>query len=186
MITASGADQRALPGEAHRGPVAPAAGRQKNAEFSQLSAGVGVSFSSPRTSKPTQQSTESTATTMKSFTSYVLTLTIILAAPGMALAGEKEGGKKPGWTVTAVDTAANTITVHSGKKNEPGEDKVYKVADATITVAGASAKLADITVGMRAKITVGTSPDTASAIEASTKKKKGESKKKGDGAGSQE
>ena len=117
---------------------------------------------------------------MKSFTSYALTLTIILTAPSMALAGEKEGGKKPGWTVTAVDTAANTITVHSGKKNEPGEDKIYKVAD------GSSAKLADITVGMRAKITAGASPDTASAVEASTKKKKGEGKKKGDGAGSQE
>ena len=116
----------------------------------------------------------------------MLTLTIILAAPGMALAGEKEGGKKPGWTVTAVDTAANTITVHSGKKNEPGEDKIYKVADATITVEGSSAKLADITVGMRAKITASASPDTASAVEASTKKKKGEGKKKGDGAGSQE
>jgi len=123
---------------------------------------------------------------MKSFTSYALTLTIILTAPGMALAGEKEGGKKPGWTVTAVDAAANTITVHSGKKNEPGEDKIYKVADATITVEGESAKLADITVGMRAKITAGASPDTASAVEASTKKKKGEGKKKGDVAGSEE
>jgi hypothetical protein len=121
---------------------------------------------------------------MKSFTSYALTLTIILAAPGMALAGEKEGGKKPGWTVTAVDAAANTVTVHSGKKNEPGEDKIYKLTDATITVEGASAKLADITVGMRAKITVGASPDTASAVDASTKKKKGE--KKGDEGGSQE
>ena len=159
---------------------------KKKAGFSQLSSGAGVSFPSPRTSKPNQQSTESTATTMKSLTSYALTLTIILAAPGMALAGEKEGGKKPGWTVTAVDTAANTITVHSGKKNEPGEDKIYKVADATITVEGSSAKLADITVGMRAKITAGASPDTASAVEASTKKKKGEGKKKGDGAGSQE
>jgi hypothetical protein len=53
-------------------------------------------------------------------------------------------------------------------------------------VEGESAKLADITAGMRAKITAGASPDTASAVEASTKKKKGEGKKKGDGAGSQE
>ena len=131
-----------------------------------------------------QQSKESTATTMKAFISYALTLTIMLAAPGMALAGEKEGGKKPGWKVTAVDTTANTITVHSGKKGEPGEDKTYKVADAAITVEGASAKLADITVGMRAKITVGATPDTASAVDASTKKKKGE--KKGDEGGAEE
>jgi hypothetical protein len=66
---------------------------------------------------------------MKAFISYALTLTIMLAAPGMALAGEKEGGKKPGWKVTAVDTTANKITVHSGKKGELGEDKTYKVAD---------------------------------------------------------
>jgi hypothetical protein len=33
---------------------------------------------------------------MKAFISYALTLTIMLSAPGMALAGEKEGGKKPG------------------------------------------------------------------------------------------
>ncbi len=110
---------------------------------------------------------------MKAFISYALTLTIMLAAPGMALAGEKEGGKKPGGKITAVNTTANTITVHSGKKGEPGEDKTYKVADATITVEGASAKLADITVGMRAKITVGASPDTASAVEASAKKEGG-------------
>ena len=186
MITARSTDERALHVEVYRVLLLRHQVGEKKAEFSQLSSETGVSFSSPRTSKPTQQSTESTATTMKSFTSYALTLTIILAAPGMALAGEKEGGKKPGWTVTAVDAAANTITVHSGNKNEPGEDKIYKVADATITVEGASAKLADITVGMRAKITVGASPDTASTVEASTKKKKGESKKKGDGAGSQE
>lgn len=116
---------------------------------------------------------------MKPFIFYTLTLTILLAVPSMALAGEKEGGKKPGGRVTAVDTAANTITVHSGKKGEPGEDKTYKVADATITVEGASAKLGDIAVGMRAKITVGATPDTASAVEASTKKKGG--KKGGEG-----
>jgi hypothetical protein len=166
--------------------LAPASGRQKKRDFRNFRPGQGFLSRPPRITKPTQQSTESTATKMKSFTSYALTLTIILSAAGMALAGEKEGGKKPGWTVTAVDTAANTITVHSGKKNEPGEDKIYKVADATITVEGESAKLADITVGMRAKITAGASPDTASAVEASTKKKKGEGKKKGDGVGSQE
>ncbi|MEY3481174.1 MAG: hypothetical protein RIQ71_1949 [Verrucomicrobiota bacterium] len=121
---------------------------------------------------------------MKAFIFYALTFAITLSLPGMALAGENEGGKKPGGRVTAVDTTANTITVHSGKKGETGEDKTYKVADATITVEGASAKLADIAVGMRAKITVGATPDTASAVDASTKKKKGE--KKGDEGGSQE
>jgi len=179
VITARSTDERALHVEAHRVLLLRHQVGEKKAEFSQLSSETGVSFSSPRTSKPTQQSTESTATTMKSFTSYALTLTIILAAPGMALAGEKEGGKKPGGRVTAVDTTANTITVHSGKKGEPGEDKTYKVADATITVEDASAKLADITVGMRAKITVGATPDTASAVEATAKKKGG--KKGGEG-----
>jgi len=104
---------------------------------------------------------------------------IALALPSMALAKGKKGdnaGQVAG-KVTAVDTTANTITVSQKKK---GEDKTFKAADAKVTVDGAAAKLSDITVGMHAKVTVGTTPDVATAIDASAGKKgdKGGKKKK--------
>jgi len=122
--------------------------------------------------------------------SYALILTLTLTVPGIALAKDKGGEKKPGWKVTAVDTTANTITVHSGKKRETGEDKTYKAADATVTVDGKSAKLADVSVGMGVKITAGATPDAALSIAAMAKKeggKKGGKKGKNkDGEGSSE
>ena len=99
------------------------------------------------------------------FTSYTLALAIFLAIPGMALAGNK--GLKPfEGKVTAVDTTANTITVTKGKTDV----QTYKAAGATITVNGASGKLSDITIGMKAKVTVGSTPDTATAIAATSHK----------------
>jgi len=115
--------------------------------------------------------------TMKKFLSYAMATVMVLALPTMAFAKKDKNSSGFAGKVTAVDTTANTITVGQKKK---GEDKTFKAADAKITVDGTSAKLADITVGMHAKVTVGTSPDVASAIDASAGKKgeKGGKKKK--------
>ena len=77
--------------------------------------------------------------------------------------------------MTAVDAAASTITV---TKKKSGEAKTFNAASATVTVAGASGKLADITVGMKVKVTAGSSPGSASLIDAPAKQaggKKGKS-----------
>ena len=105
---------------------------------------------------------------MKTLISYALSLALVLAAPGMALAKGNKGDKPFGGEVTAVDTTANTITV---TKHKTCEQKTFKTADATITVDGVSGKLSDITVGTHAKVTAGSCPDTASAIVATTQKK---------------
>src|SRR6266568_9321012 len=104
---------------------------------------------------------------MKKLMSYALAAAVLFAVPGMALAKKSKGENLVVGKVTAVDTTANTITVTQGKK---GEAKTFKAADAKVTVDGASGKLADITTGMHAKVTVGSSPDTASAIDATAKK----------------
>ena len=109
---------------------------------------------------------------MKKFASYTLVLAILLAIPGLALAGNK-GDKPFEGKVTAVDTTGNTITVEKGKKDAT----TFKAADAKITVDGVSSKLANITVGMKAKVTVGPTPDTATAIDATTHKKGGKKNK---------
>ncbi len=84
--------------------------------------------------------------TMRKFISYTVALAVILALPGMALAGTK--GTKPfEGKVTAVDTTANTITVAKDKK----DSQTFKAADAKVTVDGKSAKLADVTIGMKSK-----------------------------------
>ena len=106
---------------------------------------------------------------MKNLISYALAFAILAVVPGMALAGNK-GSKPFGGKVSAVDTNANTITV---TKKKQGMDRTFKTADAKVTVDGVAGKLSDITVGMHAKITVGSAPDTASAIDATTHKKGG-------------
>lgn len=106
---------------------------------------------------------------MKTLISSVIALALMVSIPCMAQAKGNKGGDKPfHGKVTAVDATANTITVESKKS---AESKTFKAADAKITVDGAAGKLADITVGMKAKVTVGTTPDTATAIDASTHKK---------------
>ena len=109
---------------------------------------------------------------MKKFASYALVLAILLAVPGVALAGNK-GDKPFEGKVTAVDTTANTITVAKGKT----DTTTFKAADAKITVDGVSSKLANITVGMKAKVTVGSTPGTATSIDATTHKKGGKKNK---------
>ena len=112
---------------------------------------------------------------MKNLISYALTFAILTAIPGMALAGNK-GNKPFGGKVSAIDMNANTITV---TKKKQGMDRTFKTADAKVTVDGVAGKLSDITVGMHAKITVGSAPDTASAIDATANKKGGKTNKKG-------
>ena len=90
--------------------------------------------------------------------------------PSMALAKGHKADKPFKGKVTAVDTGANTITV---TKHKTGEQKTFKTVGATVTVDGASGKLADITIGMRAKVTAGMSPGTAASIEAVAHKKGG-------------
>ena len=116
---------------------------------------------------------------MKTLISWTMALSILLAIPGMALAKDKKGGG-PGGKVTAVNVSGNTITLSVGKKGEAREEKTYNVSDATITVDGASAKLVDVLVGMKVTITAGASPDTVTAIAASTKKGGGKKGDKGD------
>ncbi|HWB58624.1 MAG TPA: hypothetical protein VG733_03995 [Chthoniobacteraceae bacterium] len=108
---------------------------------------------------------------MRKFISFALALAVILAIPGVAQA--KKADKPFEGKVTAIDTTANTITIAKGKK----DSQVFKAAGATVTVDGASAKLSDITVGMRAKVTVGATADTATAIAATTHKKEGKKNK---------
>lgn len=113
---------------------------------------------------------------MKKILSFAMIAAILLAVPSMALAKGKKNGKAGGESVTAVDTAAKTITV----QGEDGTDKVIKTEGATITVDGAAADLTQITPGMNVKITVGDAPDTATAIDASAKKGGKKGKKKGE------
>jgi len=91
----------------------------------------------------------------------------------MALAKDKEDKPFHG-KVTAVDAAANTITVKNKK-----EEKTFKAEGAAIKVNGASGKLSDITTKMRAEVTVGQG-DQATAIEATSGKKGGGKKNKGE------
>ena len=109
---------------------------------------------------------------MKKLLSYALAVACLFAVPSMTLAKGK-GAKPLAGKVTAVDAAANTITVKTKK-----EDKTFKAEGATITVDGASAKLADIKVGMKAEVTAG-SGDTATAISATTHTKEKKAGKQG-------
>ena len=119
-------------------------------------------------SMPNQENHQTPNIIMKKFISCALAAVIVLAVPGMALAGNK-ANKPAAGKVTAVDTTANTITIAKGKK----DSVTYKAAEAKITVNGAPGKLSDVTVGMKAQVTLGASPDTASAIVATTHKKGG-------------
>jgi len=114
---------------------------------------------------------------MKTLISSLLAVAMLVSIPNMAMAGGKKKGDKGGDSgkVSAVDTTANTITI---SKKKSGESTTFKAAGAKITVDGVSAKLSDITVGMHAKVTVGSTPDTATAIDAS-KGGKGKGGKKG-------
>jgi len=108
---------------------------------------------------------------MKTLISSVIALALMVSIPCMAQAKGNKGDKPYHGKVTAVDATANTITVENKKTSE---SKTFKAADAKVTVDGAPGKLADITVGMKAKVTVNpTTPDTATAIDASTHKKGG-------------
>ena len=107
--------------------------------------------------------------------SYALAFVCLLALPTMTLAKGKAGKSFDG-KVTAVDTAAHTITV----KNKMEEEKTFKANDATITVDGTNGKLSDIKAKMKVTVTAG-KKDEATAIEA-TSHKKGDKKNKG-GAG---
>jgi hypothetical protein len=98
-----------------------------------------------------------------------LAITTLFILPTTALAGGGKGDKPFHGLVSAVDTKANTITI---TKKKTGEATTFKAADAKITVNGAPAKLADILVGMHASVMVGATPDTATAIDASTQKTK--------------
>jgi len=111
---------------------------------------------------------------MKTFISYSLALALVLLIPSLALAKGNKGDRPFHGKVTAIDANASTITV---TQHKTGEQKTFKTAGANITVDGMSGKLADINIGMHAKVTVGSIPDTASAIEASTHKKGGKKNK---------
>ena len=125
--------------------------------------------------KPKHPNQQNNNIPMKTLISSVLAVAILLIVPGMALAKGKNGEKPFSGNVTAVDAAASTITV---TKKKSGEAKTFNAASATVTVAGASGKLADITVGMKVKVTPGSGPGSASLIDAPAKKaggKKGKS-----------
>ena len=109
---------------------------------------------------------------MKTLISSMLAIAIMLVVPNMALAKKDKSGGDP--KVTAVTDS--TITVSQGKQ---GPETTYKTEGAKITVNGTAGKLSDITVGMTAKITVGSSPDVATAIDASAAPAKKKGKKKG-------
>ena len=104
---------------------------------------------------------------MNKILSYAVSFAIVLALPGLAMAKDKNKAGTLSGKVTAVDMAKNTITVEAKKTSEA---KTFDSA-ATITVDGESANLAAITAKMSAKVTVGSSPDTASTIEATSHKK---------------
>ncbi len=75
--------------------------------------------------------------------------------------------------VTAVDAAANTITVKNKK-----EEKTFKAEGSEIKVNGTSGKLSEITTKMRAAVTA--QGDKATAIEATSGKKAAAKKNKGE------
>ena len=105
---------------------------------------------------------------MNKILSYAVSFAIVLALPGLAMAKDKNKAGTLSGKVTAVDMAKNTITVEAKKTSEA---KTFDASAATITVDGESANLAAITAEMSAKVTVGSSPDTASTIEATSHKK---------------
>ncbi|MCX6967261.1 MAG: hypothetical protein NTZ46_05675 [Verrucomicrobia bacterium] len=109
---------------------------------------------------------------MKKLFSCALALACLLTLPSMTLAAGKVGKPFHG-KVTAVDVAANTITVKNKK-----EEKTFKAEGATIKVNGASGKLSDITNKMKAAVTAGEG-DQATAIDATSAQKRGVKKNKG-------
>jgi len=108
---------------------------------------------------------------MKTFVSYALAIALLLCLPSLALArGNKASGNKAfGGKVTAIDAGAGSITV---TKHKTGEQRTFKSSGAIITVDGVSGNLSNITLGMHAKITIGSSPDIATSIVAMTHKKR--------------
>ena len=105
---------------------------------------------------------------MKSLTTILVAIAILFAAPAMSFAGK---GKSKGGThgkVTAVDSTSITVT---SKKS--GESTTFKIdGSTTVTFNGETGKHAsDLTVGMKASITPGTTADTAGTITATSKGK---------------
>ena len=92
---------------------------------------------------------------MNKILSYAVSFAIVLALPGLAMAKDKNKAGTLSGKVTAVDMAKNTITVEAKKTSEA---KTFDASAATIAK-------------MSAKVTVGSSPDTASTIEATSHKK---------------
>jgi hypothetical protein len=104
---------------------------------------------------------------MKSLIALFAVIALLFAAPAVSFA---KGGKAKGehGKVTAVDATSITI---SNKKT--GESKTYKIdGSTTVTLDGETGKKAsDLTIGVKAKITPGTTADVAGTITATSKGK---------------
>ena len=114
------------------------------------------------------------------FTLTALLFAAVIALPCASFAGKKGGGGEIKGKIEQVDTTAKTITISLKSKGKKGGDsgassdtKTFTVTDSTkITLDGKDAKLADLASKMEAKVTPGTSDNTAASIEATTKSKK--------------
>lgn len=88
----------------------------------------------------------------------LLVLTVCLATPVMAKKGDHKGKGSAGEKITAVDTAS--VTTSAG---------TYTTGDDTkVTIDGQDAKIADLKVGMKVKVTPSSDGKSAASIEAST------------------
>ncbi len=107
---------------------------------------------------------------MKLNTIITLCAAAIFVAPSLTFA-ERSNMEGFSGKVTAVDTAAKTITVTPSQR-AGGDPKTIAVTDATkIEVEGRAATISDIKVDMVAKVTLGTGPNSAAAISAKTGKR---------------
>ena len=86
--------------------------------------------------------------------------------------GTKTAKSKPiSGTISSVAADGGSIVIHTGSKKKTGSDKTLTVnASTSVSINGSSAKVTDLTTGMRVKVTV--SGDTASAIAVAPSKSK--------------
>jgi hypothetical protein len=116
--------------------------------------------------------------------SRIAGLAVVLAAlvpAAMYAQAPAEGAKKKGppafaGVVKSVDATAKTVTIENKKTSE---SKTFKVTDKTkIKIDEAEKTLADLTPGLRVRISQGKDPEVAAAINGSTAPPKGKGPKK--------
>jgi hypothetical protein len=107
-------------------------------------------------------------------TSTLIAATLLLAPLGMAFAKDKEDSSAIKGHVTAVDPAAQTISIACGKKSAtPGKQTISVTASTVINVDGKTGTLADIKPKMGAKVTLAADGKSAAQLMVKSPKSAG-------------